>query len=209
MKRIILIFLSIIFLFIPMAYADFKIGPNFRVSDDGTVGNFYGVDYLPIGWALNGTTGPNQLTALDSTNKANYRDFSGAADNDVFFEWQVPYGIDTTTGITFQVEGWITNATAPADTETVKFVLSGVSIGDSELLSSAQGAAITVTKTFDDSYVQYDRFISGYSGTVTIAGLSAGETVIFLFKRDTTDTYAQSIGVGWLKIKYKMTFLAS
>lgn len=218
MKRISLYIIGILLFISTLLYAsDWRIespwnksGTNISpsVSTD-TVGNFYKIDFIPIGWAIDGAVAPGILSTLTSTNSAKYRDFSGAADNDVFIEWQVPYGIDTTVGVTFQVEGWITNATAPVNTETVKFSLSGVSIGDSELLSSVLGAAITVTKTFNATYVQFDRFISGYSGVVTIAGLGAGEIVIFSLKRDTTDTYAQAIGVGWLKIKYAEKLLGS
>ncbi len=163
----------------------------------------YDIEPLPIGWAIDGGVAPGAIAILNSTNKARYRDFSGSANNDVFFEWIVPYGIDLSIPITFQVEGWITNATAPANGETAKFLLSGVSIADSELLSSAQGSAITVTKTFDATFAQYDRWISEFSGNVTIAGLDPGEIVIFKLSRDITDTYAQDIGVGWLKIKFR------
>lgn len=202
MKKLFLAFLVLI-LSSSLSFAALNIGSNFSVTDNGTIGYVYDIDCLPISWAIDGGTAPGALSTLSSTNKARYRDFSSAADNDVYLEWEVPYGIDTSVGITFQVEGWITNATAPANTETAKFVLSGVSLGDSDILSTAQGAAITVTKTFDATYAQYDRFISGYSNTVTIAGLAAGEIAILLFKRDTTDTYEQSIGVGWVKIKYR------
>jgi len=223
MKKILFLFIIGIFLLISISlYAsDWDIespwtrsGTNISPSNPtDTVGNFYDIDFIPIGWAIDGAVAPGILSTLTSTNSARYRDFSGAADNDVFLEWQVPYGIDTAVGVTFQVEGWITHATAPANTETVRFILSGVSIGDSELLSSAQGAAITVIKTFNATYVQYDRFISGYSTVVTIAGLSAGELVILSLKRDTSDPqqdgYAQAIGVGWLKIKYAIKLLGS
>jgi len=219
MKKIpLLLVIGIILSILTQSYAsDWRIespwtksGTNISpAATTDTVGNFYEVDLIPISWAIDGGTAPGVLSTLTSTNSVRYRDFSGAANNDVFFEWQIPYGIDTTVGITFQVEGWITNATPPANTETVMFVLSGVSIGDSELLSSAMGAAITVTKTFNATYVQYDRFISGYSTTVTIAGLTAGEIVIFNLSRNVADTYAQSIGVGWLKIKYAKKWLGN
>lgn len=218
MKKILSLFVGILLFISTILYAsDWRIespwtknGTNISPqTTTDTVGNFYKIDFIPISWAIDGAVAPGVLSTLTSTNSARYRDFSGAADNDVFIEWQVPYGIDITVGITFQVEGWITNATAPVNTKTAKFALSGVSIGDSELLSSAMGAAITVTKTFDATYVQYDRFISGYSTTVTIAGLSVGEIVIFNLKRDTTDTYDQAIGVGWLKIKYAEKLLGS
>jgi hypothetical protein len=163
---------------------------------------FYDIIPLPIGWAIDGTTPPGTLAILSSTNKARYRDFAGDANNDVFFEWEVPYGIDTAGDILFQVEGWITSATPPVNDETVKFTLAGVSIGDSEILSSALGTAVTVTKTFGATHVQYDRFVTALSTAITITGLAAGEIVIFKFTRDTTDTYAQAIGVGWLKVKY-------
>lgn len=163
----------------------------------------YEIDSLPISWAMPGDVTPGDLTGLMSGNKARYRDFAAVAENDVFFEWQVPYGIDISKDITFQVEGWITSETGPAENETVKFALSGVSLGDGEILSSSQGGKVTVTKTFGDgTHVQYDRFVTGFSEALTIADLSAGEIVILRLSRDITDTYEQPIGVGWLKIKY-------
>ena len=173
-----------------------------------TATKIYEIDSLPIGWAIDGGTAPGDLSTLDATNKVRYRDFAAGADNDVFLEWQVPYGIDPTIGITFQVEGWITNATGPANSETAIFALKGASYGDSDILSGALGTPVSVTRTFltaDPLPVQNDRFVSGWSTAVTITGLAAGELVILNLKRDVSDTYEQAIGVGWLRIKYART----
>lgn len=160
------------------------------------------VDVIPVSWAIDGGVAPGALSTLDSTNKVRYRDFAGGADNDIFLEWEVPYGMDISEGIFFQVEGWITAVVGPAVGETAKFSLQGTSLGDSDPLSQAMGTAITVTKTFIAGFVQNDRFVSGWSGKVTLANLAAGELIVLSLKRDTTGSYSQAIGVGWLKVKY-------
>lgn len=171
----------------------------------------YLVDALPVAWFIDGGTAPGAVTTLASTNKAKYRDFANGADNDVFVEWMVPYGIDATVAPVFQVEGWVTNAIGPAQTETIKFALQGASYGDSDILSGALGTAVTVTYTEPTpaTHLQYDRLITGFSTAVTITGLAAGELVILNLKRDTTDTYEQAFGVGWLKIKYAIKLQGS
>jgi hypothetical protein len=172
----------------------------------------YRVDSLPIGWFMDGGTAPGALTALTlGTNKAKYRDFSGSANNDVIFEWPVPYGIDATVAPVFQVTGWVTSATGPADTETAIFTLACASYGDSDAGSGSLGTGVSVTKTFTtaSAHAQYDRWVSGYSTAVTITGFAAEELVICNLKRDVTDTYAQPIGVGWIKIKYAVKLQGS
>jgi len=170
---------------------------NFPVSSES-----WEIDVIPISWGIDGSVPPGALSTLTATNKARYRDFAGGADNSVFFEWQVPYGIDVNEAIYFQVEGFITNATAPTVGQTVFFALQGTSLGDSDILSSAMGSTSTVPKTFEAGFVQNDKFNSGWSTEVTIPNLANGELVILNLKRDTTDTYGQAIGVGWLKIMY-------
>lgn len=173
----------------------------------------YVVESLPIAWAIDGSVAaPGAVSTLDSSNKAKYRDFSGITENDIFVEWMVPYGIDTTVGVFYQIEGWVTNATGPAAGETIIFTLQGVSIGDSDPLGTAQGTAVVLTYTEPNpaTHDQYDRLICGWSTVLTIANLAAGELAIFHLIRDTTsDTYAQAFGVGWLKIKYAITLQAS
>jgi hypothetical protein len=164
------------------------------------------VDAIPISWGIDGAAPPGDLEELSATNKARYREFAADADDDLFFEWVVPYGIDTSKDITFSVEGWITNATGPAQGETIIFGLKGASIANSEALSSALGSAVTTTFTEPTpaTHVQNDRWVSPFSTTVTITGLAAGELVIFNLYRDVDDTYEKAVGAGWLKIKYAL-----
>jgi len=171
---------------------------------------FWNVDVIPISWAIDGTTAPAALAEVSSTNKARFRDFA-VAGSDVFFEWEVPYGIVVASGIYFQAEGWITNVAPPAANETAIFSLSGVSLDDNEILSTSQGSAVVLTKTFASGFAQYDRWVSGWSTVVTVNGFSAFDLALLKFQRPTATpgTYGQAIGVGWLKIKYEATMQQS
>jgi hypothetical protein len=165
----------------------------------------YDIDSLPIGWAIDGSVAPGVVTVLTSTNSVRYRDFSGAANNDVFFEWVVPYDIDTDIKPKFQVEGWITNATPPVAAGIIAFSLAGASYGDGDLLSGALGTPVLITKVFSGTPARYDRFVIDLSEDLTITDLAPGELVIFSLVRlirYIVGEYAQAIGVSWLKIKY-------
>ena len=174
--------------------------PNYQTPDALQLS--WEIDVIPISWSMDGVAAPGTLTTLSDTNKARYRDFSGSSDKDVFLEWEVPYGIDTTKGAFFQVEGFITNATGPVSGQTVKFGLRGTFLGSSDPLSQSMGPVITVAKTFESGFAQNDRFDSGWSRKISVSSLAAEKLSILNLKRDTTDTYSQAIGVGWLKIKY-------
>jgi hypothetical protein len=101
-------------------------------ATDFSPSEFYQIDAIPIGWAIDGTVPPGALSTLTSTNKAKYRAFAGDANNDVFLEWMVPYGIDPTQPIYFQVEGWITNSVAPhlAVAAQGTITMSGIATAD-------------------------------------------------------------------------------
>lgn len=173
--------------------------------------SFYDVDPIPASWFIDGGTAPGVLTTLTSTNKTQYRDFSGSANNDVQFRWVVPYGIDTSVAPIFEVWGWITSATGPADGETLKFSLACRSFADQEALSGALGTPVTLTKTFTTgaNWVQHDFVTTGFSTAVTVTGFAGGELVICTLTRDVTDTYAQPFGVEWVRIKYAKTIQGS
>lgn len=161
------------------------------------------VDLLPISYADDGSTAPDIKEIITSTNKTYVRKFSGSANQDVYVTWAVPFDFSGST-ITYCVTNWVTNSTAPANNEIIAYSLTGVSIANSELLSSAQGSAVTSSLTADATYAQYDRLETAYSSAVTVTGIAAGETVIFHLTRlaATTDTYGQKIGAQFLKIKY-------
>ena len=167
-------------------------GPTITASDYA---------FLFIDAGIDGTTPPTAAVVTSSTNKAVTRGFSGSADNDLFLVWQPPADWNGGT-ITFRVIGFVTNGTAPANTETAIFGLQGASVADSQILSSALGSVVNATFTADATYVQYDRWSTAWSGAVTLTGAAAGETVLLNLVRDTTDTYAQTIGVIGLEIRY-------
>ena len=164
----------------------------------------YEVDVIPISWGIDGGTPPGALSTLTSTNKVRYRDFSGAADNDLFFEWEKPYG--QYGDVFFAVEGFITNVVPPVSGETMMWALRGCAIYNKWLLSTAMGNYGTLTKVFDANWAQYDKFSIGFN-QVVIAGLNGSSPtqeglVLLQLKRDTLDSYEEAIGVSWLKIKY-------
>lgn len=158
---------------------------------------------IPIEWALDGASPPDAVIILTSTFKVPVREFRGSTGNqDVYISWPIPKNL-IGGAIKFRVRGWVTNATAPADTETIIFTLAGSSVGNSELLSKSLGAAISSTFTADAAYVQYDRWTTAWSGDVTITDLAADEDLMFQLIRDQgTDTYGQKAGISWLDIEY-------
>ena len=159
---------------------------------------------IPIEWALDGTTPPDAVEIITSTHKIPIRKFQGAtANQDVLISWPVPHDLSGIT-VKFRVRGWVTNATAPVNDETVIFTLDGSSVGNSELLSKAlSGAPISSTFTADATYAQYDRWATVWSADLTVTDLFVDEDVMFQLIRDqANDTYAQKIGVAWLDIEY-------
>jgi len=161
------------------------------------------VDTLLVGVAINGSSPPEAASILTSTYSVEVRNFDDAADEDLYFTWQVPKDFTGTT-ITFRVITWITNATGTS-TSGVAFFLQGASIANGELISSALGTA-RKSSYLDTTHTQYDRVATTWSATaVTVTGIAAGETAMFKLYRDVSDgddDYAQDIGVEALQIKY-------
>jgi hypothetical protein len=159
---------------------------------------------IPVGSLIDGTAAPGPLATLTSTNKAVYRDFSGTASQDVWVNFELPY--DAADGnITFAVSGWITSATGPAENESVSMEMSCTSYGTSDILSGAMGTEVETTFVAGAAQVQYDRWVTSYSGTLVISAGAAGESIVCHLIRDhddDQDTYAQPIGVSFLKIKW-------
>lgn len=158
---------------------------------------------IPIEWALDGTTPPDASEVVTNSRKIPVRQFQGVtANQDLLVPWGAPGDLSATT-ISFRVRGYVTNATAPADGETVIFTLDAASVGDSENLNKALTASpVSVTFTADATYVQYDRWATAW-GDLTVADLAAYEDVMFQLIRDQgTDTYEQKIGVAWMDIIY-------
>lgn len=168
--------------------------------------DFYDYYEISIEAGIDGAVAPDVAEVLSSTNKAVIRQFSGAANQDVFLSFEAPPDLKTgATGLYFRVIGFVSNATAPAENETIIFNLTGASIANSELLSSAFGAAVASTYTAPATLAQYDRVATPWSNLVTITGLAAGETIMLNLLRDTTDTYAQKFGVAKIQVKIMRT----
>ncbi len=164
---------------------------------------FYEIETIPVSLAIDGAVAPDAIATLSSTNKAQYRDFSGADWQDLFFEWQKPYSVNTTE-IYVRLEGWITSATAPVNTDDLKWRVRGCAIDHKGLLSTAMGAWTTYSNIFDLGWAQYMRFQTSMS-EVVVAGITAdtdSQRLIFQIQRDPTDSYAQKIGIGAICIKY-------
>ena len=161
-------------------------------------------DYIPIPieWAIDGGSPPDAVAVLTSTFKIPIREFRGAVGNqDVYIPWSALKDLIDGT-IRFRVRGYISNAAAIANGETVIFTLAGSSRGNSELLSKGLGAAVSSTLTADASYVQYDRWATDWSSAVTVTDLVTDEDMMLQLIRDQgTDTYAQKIGVAYIDIE--------
>jgi len=158
---------------------------------------------IPIEWALDGTTPPDAAQVLINSRKIVVRQFQGiTANQDVLIPWAIPHDLSGAI-IKFRVRGYVSDATAPGAGETAIFTLAGTSIGGSENLNKALGAAVSATFTADATYVQYDRWTTTWSGDVTITDLLADEdTHLQLIRDQGSDTYVQKIGVAWLDIEY-------
>lgn len=161
------------------------------------------VDFIPIGWAIDGAATPATKSTIASTNKVDIRDFDGASNEDVQIPWQVPYYLIGST-VKFRTICFATNASAPAEGEIVAFSLAGASLGNSDILSSAVGSATTSSLTCPAGFAQYDRIATNWSSDLTITDLLAGETAVLKLIRlaESTDTYAKDIGVFGIEIQY-------
>jgi len=162
-------------------------------------------EYIPIGYAENGAAAPADATVWADTRKARVRVFASDADDDVEIHWMVPD--DYVGGIKFRAIGFVDNATAPANTETVILNLAGCSVGNSDDGGCTLGTGVTSTFTADATYAQHDRWSSAWSNEITVTDIAAGESAMLKLFRDVDDTYGQGIGVAGIEIKYKARVL--
>lgn len=162
-------------------------------------------EYIPIGYAEDGAAAPAAATVWADTRKAKIRVFAADADDDVEIHWMVPD--DYVGGIKFRVVGFVNNATAPTDTETVIFNLAGCSVGNSDDGGCTLGTGVDSTFTADATYAQHDRWSSAWSNEITVTNIVAGESAMLKLFRDVDDTYGQGIGVAGIEIKYKARIL--
>jgi hypothetical protein len=158
-------------------------------------------EYIPIGYAEDGAAAPAAASVWADTRKAKIRVFAADADDDVEIHWIVPN--DYVGGIKFRAIGFVDNATAPANTETVILNLAGCSVGDSDDGGCTLGTGVDATFTADATYAQHDRWSTTWSNEVTVTNIAASESVMLKLFRDVDDTYAQGIGVAGIEIKYK------
>jgi hypothetical protein len=161
--------------------------------------------YLPVAYAEDGAAPPGASSVLASTRKVKVRDFDGAYNENIEISFVAPMDFKAAGTIKFRFIGYVTNATAPADTEVVAFSLAGCSNGDSDALGCTTGDPQTSSLTVSGSgYAQYDRLAGAWSNAITITGLAADETVQVILIRlaESTDTYAQDFGLAGIEIKY-------
>lgn len=158
-------------------------------------------EYLPIAYAEDGAAGPAAASVWADTRKAKIRVFAADADDDVEIHWIVPN--DYVGGIKFRAIGFVDNATAPANTETVIFNLAGCSVGDSDDGGCTLGTGVDATFTADANYAQHDRWATAWSNEITVTNIAAGESAMLKLFRDVDDTYGQGIGVAGIEIRYK------
>jgi hypothetical protein len=161
--------------------------------------------YLPVAYAEDGAAPPAASSVLASTRKVKVRNFDGTSNENLEISFTAPMDFKASGTIKFRFIGYVTNATAPADTEVVAFSLAGCSIGDSDALGCGAGTAQTSALTVAGSgYAQYDRLAGAWSSAITITDLAASETVQVILIRlaESTDTYAQDFGLAGIEIKY-------
>ncbi|MCE5211849.1 MAG: hypothetical protein LLG40_09880 [Deltaproteobacteria bacterium] len=162
-------------------------------------------EYIPIAYAEDGAAAPAAASVWADTRKAKIRVFAADADDDVEIHWMVPD--DYVGGIKFRVVGFVDNATAPANTETVILNLAGCSVGNSDDGGCTLGTGVDSTFTADATYAQHDRWSSAWSNEITVTNIVAGESAMLKLFRDVDDTYGQGIGVAGIEIKYKARVL--
>jgi hypothetical protein len=169
-------------------------------------------EFIPIGWAIDGSSGPQSLETIISTNKTRVRRFDGTdgvGDEDVQINWMIPQDFLPGYGkVKFRVVTLVTESTIPSSTGW-SFFLQGAAITTGETLSSSLGTAVE-SNSGDRSDSQYDLVFTSWSSETTITGLTAGEFGITKLYRDVSDAdddYEQDIGVIGIEIKYpaKMT----
>ena len=95
----------------------------------------------------------------------------------------------------------VSNATAPANGETIVWSFAGYCVGDSDSLSQALGTAVTSTYTAPNTLVQYDEVIGTQTANITLAGAAAGKKCRITVDR-AQGTYVQKIALVSLLLKF-------
>lgn len=161
-------------------------------------------DIIPIEFCADGSVPPAAVEDYANTNaKLRVRKFSGTADNDIIFQWPVPYKLDTSVKPQFLVEYIVTDATGPSS-EVIAFSLAGYSVGNGDDTNSAFGAAVE-SKTGSVTQATNARGTTTQSGDITVTNLAAGELAFFQLIRlaTSTDTYAKDLAITNIKLFWK------
>jgi hypothetical protein len=168
------------------------------------------IDFIPVGYKIDGASAAAALATITSgTDKVNVRNFDGAADEDLVFDWSVPEDIVVATGAKYRVICFIVSATGPSN-EKWSFQLAGFSMGDGDPLNGTLGTAVA-SSIAGRTDAQYDRVATAWSSAMTtthITDLLGSETVEFKLNRDAdgaNDDYVQDIGVLGIEVKYTRT----
>jgi hypothetical protein len=179
----------------------------FRVQMGSTAGGirFKETDFVPIAWSedLAKYDAPAVAELLEDDDGAvKVRKFSGGTSQYVVLPWEIPEDIVVSAGIEYQVVGFFTDSPfLAASAHTLKFKLSGYSIGHGDPLDGTTGTEQLVTLS-GETHAQNDRFALDWSPTVTVTDLARGELGMLLFRRDASDAYPDSVGIYGVKIQY-------
>jgi hypothetical protein len=167
--------------------------------------------YFPIRYAEDNATGTAPAAAAEvGTTSIIARSFAEDADNVVAFFWQVDP--EWTAGLKYRVY-YVLNGNASAN-NTVVFDLAGCSVGNSDSLACAQGAAVEVSDELTTDDDQYELMVTGWSGAVTVTNLAVGEIAKLVLWRDVAggsaeDDYGDHALVVGIEIKYQAKISAS
>lgn len=161
------------------------------------------VDFLPIGWAIDGSAPPAELETITDTNKVEVRKFDPNSDEDVQIVWVVPNDAVNSQDVQFRVICLVTESTPPSN-EGWAFFLAGSSRAQGHALNLALGTAVKSSIT-GRSDAQNDFVFTAWSNDLTITGLSPSEICNLKLYRDVSDgddDYGQDIGVIGIEIRY-------
>jgi len=161
-------------------------------------------DFIPISYCTDGATAPAALEAITlGSRKYDIRYFASDQTEDVECFWSVPFDLDTTVSVQYQVIA-IVNAADPAANEGISFDFAGVSLGTDDGGAATVGSAAESEIADLGDYAQNDLVITPWT-TVTITNLAANEMAIFNLARDhddTVDDWGQDLAVVGFRLKY-------
>ncbi|MFA5340246.1 MAG: hypothetical protein WC332_00570 [Clostridia bacterium] len=132
------------------------------------------------------------------------REYAHTSQQCLLFDTYFPYDWNAGT-INAKLFSIVSNATAPANLETVIYSISGFCVGSSDSLNQAMGTSVNAIFTADATYAQYDEVITNESGAVTLTGAGAGKKCRISVCRPTSDTYAQPVALTGMRIRFNRT----